>query len=48
MASELVNLLYEKRDGNAFVTFNRPKVLNALNRKTMEELQQVLLDARDG
>ena len=40
------NLLYEKRDGIAFVTFNRPKVLNALNRKTMEELQQVFLDAR--
>jgi len=40
------NLLYEKRDGIAFVTFNRPKVLNALNRNTMEELQQVLLDAR--
>src|SRR5580693_5916555 len=46
MSSELINLLYEKRDGIAFVTFNRPKVLNALNRKTMEELQQVLLDAR--
>src|ERR1700731_2366818 len=41
------NLLYEKRDGIAFITFNRPKVLNALNRKTIEELQQVLLDARD-
>ncbi len=40
------NLLYEKRDGIAFITFNRPKVLNALNRKTVEELQQVLLDAR--
>jgi enoyl-CoA hydratase/carnithine racemase len=40
------NILYEKRDGIAFITFNRPKVLNALNRKTMEELQQVLLDAR--
>jgi len=40
------NLLYEKRDGIAFITFNRPKVLNALNRKTMEELQQVLFDAR--
>jgi enoyl-CoA hydratase len=40
------NLIYEKRDGIAFVTFNRPKVLNALNRKTMEELQQVFLDAR--
>jgi enoyl-CoA hydratase len=41
------NLLYEKRDGIAFITFNRPKVLNALNRKTIEELHQVLLDARD-
>ena len=40
------NLLYEKRDGIAFVTLNRPKVLNALNRKTMEELQHALLDAR--
>ena len=41
------NLLYEKRDGIAYITFNRPKVLNALNRKTIEEFQQVLLDARE-
>jgi enoyl-CoA hydratase len=41
------NLLYEKRDGIAFITFNRPKVLNALNRKTVEELRDVLLDARE-
>jgi enoyl-CoA hydratase len=41
------NILYEKRDGIAFVTFNRPKVLNALNRKTIEELHRALLDARD-
>jgi enoyl-CoA hydratase len=41
------NLLYEKREGSAHITFNRPKVLNALNRKTIEELQQVLLDARE-
>ena len=41
------NILYEKRDGIAFVTFNRPKVLNALNRKTIEELHHALLDARD-
>ena len=40
------NLLYEKRDGIAFITFNRPKVLNALNRKTVEELHQALLDSR--
>ncbi len=41
------NLLYEKKDGIGYITFNRPKVLNALNRKTIEELQQVLLDARE-
>ena len=36
------NLLYEKRERIGFLTFNRPKVLNALNRKTMEELNAVL------
>src|SRR5580698_123798 len=41
------NLLYEKRDGIGFITFNRPKVLNALNRKTMEELRDVLAAARE-
>jgi len=40
------NLLYEKKDGIAYITFNRPKVLNALNRKTVEELQEILRDAR--
>ena len=41
------NLLVEKREGIAFITFNRPKVLNALNRKTVEELRDALMDARD-
>jgi enoyl-CoA hydratase len=41
------NLLYEKRDGIAFITFSRPQVLNALNRKTIEELHHALLDARE-
>jgi enoyl-CoA hydratase len=41
------NLLYEKKEGIATVTLNRPKVLNALNRKTIEELHHLLLDARD-
>src|SRR4029077_12469812 len=41
------NLLYEKRDGIGFITFNRPKVLNALNRETMEELRDILSDARE-
>ena len=40
------NILFEKRDGIAYITFNRPKVLNALNRKTIEELHDALLDAR--
>jgi enoyl-CoA hydratase len=41
------NLIYEKRDGIAFITFNRPKVLNALNRRTVEELRHALLDAKN-
>jgi enoyl-CoA hydratase len=41
------NLLYEKRDHIGFITFNRPKVLNALNRKTMEELNHILIGARE-
>jgi len=40
------NILCEKRDGIAYVTFNRPKVLNALNRKTVVELNHALMDAR--
>jgi len=38
------NILFEKNDGIARITFNRPKVLNALNRKTIEELQGALLE----
>src|SRR5713101_7482779 len=41
------NLLYEKKDQIGYITFNRPKVLNALNRKTMEELGDLLSVARD-
>src|SRR6202163_301705 len=41
------NLLYEKRERIGFITFNRPKVLNALNRKTMEELNHVLAAVRE-
>src|SRR6266700_5272970 len=40
------NILYEKKNGIGYITFNRPNVLNALNRKTVEELQHALLDAR--
>ena len=40
------NLRYEKKDGIAYITFNRPKVLNALNRQTIEEFHRVLLDVK--
>ena len=39
------NILFEKKENIAYITFNRPKVLNALNRKTVEELRDALLDA---
>jgi enoyl-CoA hydratase len=41
------NILFEKRDGIGFITFHRPKVLNALNHKTMEELRDILTAARE-
>ncbi|MCU1241905.1 MAG: Enoyl-CoA hydratase [Candidatus Acidoferrum typicum] len=41
------NILFEKKDDIAYITFNRPKVLNALNRKTIEELRDALLNTRD-
>ncbi len=43
----LENLLYEKMRAVAYVTLNRPKVLNALNRQTWNELRTVFEDARD-
>jgi enoyl-CoA hydratase/carnithine racemase len=43
----LENLLYEKKGAIAYVTLNRPKVLNALNRQTWKELRTVFEDARD-
>jgi enoyl-CoA hydratase len=41
------NITYEVRDNIAFITFNRPKVLNALNRRTVEELGDCLNAARE-
>jgi enoyl-CoA hydratase len=41
------NLIYEVKDQTAHITFNRPKVLNALNQQTVEELGACLIQARD-
>src|SRR5258708_19538591 len=41
------NILFEKKSGIAYITFNRAKVMNALNRRTIEELRDALLEARD-
>src|SRR2546426_5204383 len=46
-ASMLENLLYEKKGAIAYVTLNRPKVLNALNQRTWENLRTAFEDARD-
>jgi enoyl-CoA hydratase len=43
----LENVLYEKKNAIACVTFNRPKVLNALNRAIIAELKATFEDARD-
>jgi enoyl-CoA hydratase len=43
----LANVLYEKRGGIAYVTVNRPKVLNALNSQTWQDLRAAFEDARD-
>jgi enoyl-CoA hydratase/carnithine racemase len=40
------NILYEKKGAVAYVTLNRPKVLNALNQKTLSELRAAFEDAR--
>jgi enoyl-CoA hydratase/carnithine racemase len=47
MTPELANVLYEKKDAIAYVTVNRPKVLNALNTPTWKDLRIAFEDARD-
>lgn len=41
------NILVEKKAAIAYVTVNRPKVLNALNLETMEELRAAFTDIRN-
>ncbi len=40
----LENVKFEKKNKIAYVTIDRPKVLNALNMATMQELEQVFTD----
>jgi enoyl-CoA hydratase/carnithine racemase len=46
-ASTLANVVYEKKGAIAYVTVNRPKVLNALNTPTWKDLRTAFEDARD-
>src|SRR5580765_1465194 len=46
-ALTLENVLYEKKGPIAYVTLNRPKVLNALNQRTWQDLRAAFEDAQD-
>src|SRR5213082_2553829 len=43
----LENVKAEVRDGILYVTIDRPKVLNALNGQTVEEIYRVFAEGRD-
>ena len=43
----LETVLYEKKGGIAYVTLNRPKVLNALNKTAIADLRAAFESARD-
>ena len=43
----LETVLYEKKTGIAYITLNRPKVLNALNKRAIADLKAAFEDARD-
>ena len=40
------NLLLERDDASAVITINRPKVLNALNTQTLDELRRAILELK--
>ena len=46
-ALNLENVIYDKKGSVAYVTLNRPKVMNALNKATINELRAAFEDARD-
>jgi enoyl-CoA hydratase len=47
LMTDFQNLLFEKKNQIAYITLNRPKVLNALNMATMEELRQAFAAVKD-
>jgi enoyl-CoA hydratase/carnithine racemase len=46
-ALALENVLYQKKESVAYITVNRPKVLNALSHQTFVDLRAAFEDARD-
>jgi enoyl-CoA hydratase/carnithine racemase len=46
-ALRLANVLYEKRGATAYVTVNRPKVLNALNAQTWRDIRAAFEEAQN-
>ena len=47
VSTSFENITYEVKGPIAYITLNRPKVLNALNRKTLEELNAAFHAAKD-
>jgi enoyl-CoA hydratase len=45
--SEFQNIKFENKNHIAYITIDRPKVLNALNMATMQELKQVFESVKD-
>src|SRR5881398_1722640 len=41
------DILYDKHDGIATITINRPKVLNAFRAETVEEMLEAMRDAEE-
>ncbi len=44
---QLETLLYEKKEGIAYITLNRPRVSNAINQRMMDEISDVWEDVRE-
>ncbi|MCX7780116.1 MAG: enoyl-CoA hydratase-related protein [Negativicutes bacterium] len=42
--TEFQNILFEKNDGIVFITINRPKALNALNKDVFDEISALLTE----